>query len=175
MTPRGFPLSLHLDGKKCLVVGGGAEAEQRAAALAESGAIVLRSSGDVSDQELDDAWLVVQTSLDSELAAKLSQRCDARRIFFCAVDQPRFSSYSHLALARAGALTVAIGTDGQVPALGRRLRQELARVLDEAGAAEEVQRLAQLRAETPPEQRKSVLTRAVAEVQLTGELRFKKP
>lgn len=174
MTTRGFPLSLHLDGKKCLVVGDGAEAEQRAAALAESGAIVLRASGSVSDQELDGAWLVVQTSMDSELAAALSQRCDARRIFFCAVDQPRFSSYSHLALARAGALTVAIGTDGQVPALGRRLRQELSRVLDQAGAADEVARLAQLRAETAPEQRKEVLTRAVAEVQLTGELRFKK-
>ena len=174
MTTRGFPLSLHLEGKKCLVVGEGTEAELRAAALAESGAIVHSSSGDVSEQDLDGAWLVVQTSMDSELAAALFQRCEARRIFFCAVDQPRFSSYSHLALARAGALTVAIGTDGQVPALGRRLRQELSRVLDEAGAAAEVERLAQLRAETPPEQRKEVLTRAVAEVQLTGELRFKK-
>jgi hypothetical protein len=72
-------------------------------------------------------------------------------------------------------LTVAIGTDGRVPALGRRLGQELSRVLDEAGAAEEVERLAQLRAETAPEQRREVLTRAVADVHLTGQLRFRKP
>lgn len=175
MSPRGYPLSLHLEGKKCLVVGGGAETEQRAQALAEAGANVVVLGADVPDQELDDSWLVVQTSMDPALAADLARRCEARRIFFCAVDQPKNSSYSHLALARAGALTLAIGTEGKAPALGRRLRQELARVLDEADAGAEVERLAELRAQTPPEQRREVLTQAVADVHLTGQLRFRKP
>jgi siroheme synthase (precorrin-2 oxidase/ferrochelatase) len=136
---------------------------------------VLELGAVVTDQDLDDTWLVVQTSMDAVLAADLAARCDARRIFFCAVDQPKNSSYSHLALARAGALTLAIGTEGKVPALGRRLRQELSRVLDEANASAEVERLAELRAQTPPEQRREVLARAVADVQLTGQLRFRKP
>ena len=171
---RGYPLSLHLQGKKCLVVGSGPDAAQREQALAEAGAQVLLLPAEVQDRDLDDVWLVVQTSSDAELAADLARRCDARRIFFCAVDQPKNSSYSHLALARAGALSIAIGTDGQVPALGRRLRQELSRLLDAANAAAEVERLAQLRAATPAAERREVLSRAVADVTLTGELRFKK-
>lgn len=174
MSAHGYPLNLHLQGKKCLVVGEGSEGEQRARSLEEAGALVQSFVRDVPDQELDDTWLVVQTSQDSALAADLARRCDARRIFFCAVDQPAYSSYSHLALARAGALTVAIGTEGQVPALGRRLRVELARVLDEANAASEVERLAALRATTPAAERREVLSQAVADVRLTGQLLFKK-
>jgi siroheme synthase-like protein len=174
MSAHGYPLNLHLQGKKCLVVGEGGEAEQRTRALEDAGARVQAFARDVPDAELDDTWLVVQTSQDSALAADLARRCDARRIFFCAVDQPQHSSYSHLALTRAGALTVAIGTEGRVPALGRRLRLELARVLDEANAASEVERLAALRAATPAAERREVLSRAVADVRLTGQLLFKK-
>jgi precorrin-2 dehydrogenase/sirohydrochlorin ferrochelatase len=123
---------------------------------------------------LDQTWLVVQVTADRVLAAELSRCCSEHRVFFCAVDQPDFSSYSHMALARSGALTIAISTEGQVPALGRRLRDELLRLLEEANAAREVEVLSELRAATPPERRREVLTRAVADVALTGELRFKK-
>jgi siroheme synthase (precorrin-2 oxidase/ferrochelatase) len=175
VTAHGYPLSLHLEGKKCLVVGAGEEAAQRERSLVEAGARVQVLARDVPDAELDDTWLVVQTSIDTELAADLARRCDARRIFFCAVDQPQHSSYSHMALARAGSLTLAIGTEGRVPALGRRLRVELERLLDDAKAASEVERLAALRAATPAAERREVLARALADVRLTGELQFKKP
>ena len=91
-------------------------------------------------------WSFKRSLEDAALARRLGALCDARHIFFCAVDQPENSSYAHLALVRAGSLTLAIGTEGRAPALGRRLREELARVLSEAGAAEEVDRLAALRA-----------------------------
>ena len=58
--------------------------------------------------DLDDAWLVVQVTLDAELARRLGDLCQARRIFFCAVDQPQHSSYAHLAVVREGSLTLAI-------------------------------------------------------------------
>lgn len=194
MTRHGYPLSLILDDRKCLVVGGGAEAATRAGNLLEAGANVLVVGEEAmpgmealhsprlrlerrafSESDLDDAWLVVQTTQDAELAARVASSCQQRRIFFCAVDQPKNSSYSHLALARAGSLTLAIGTEGRAPALGRRLREELARVLDEAGAAKEVERLAVLRGATPSAERREVLTRAVADVHFTGTLMFRKP
>jgi siroheme synthase-like protein len=193
VTPRGFPIQLNLTGKKCLVVGSGPEAQRRAHALLESGAkvVVITHHQDAEPfelaheslsvevrafclQDLNDAWLVVQVALDGALAAELSRCCGEHRVFFCAVDQPEFSSYSHMALARSGALTLAISTEGQVPALGRRLRDELSRLLDAADAAREVERLSALRRTTPPELRREVLMRAVADVELTGELRFKK-
>jgi len=193
VTPRGFPIQLHLTGKKCLVVGSGPEAPRRALALLESGArvVVITHHEDAQpfelehealsvqqrpfrSQDLDDTWLVVQVAVNGSLAAELSRCCAERRIFFCAVDQPEFSSYSHMALARSGALTLAISTEGQIPALGRRLRDELSRILDAADAAREVEQLSALRRATPPDRRREVLTRAVADVELTGELRFKK-
>jgi siroheme synthase-like protein len=193
VTSHGYPLNLLLDDRKCVVVGGGVEAALRAGNLLEAGAHVLVVGEEVTpglqelasprltaerrpfrETDLDEAWLVVQAIQDAELARHLGQLCQARRIFFCAIDQPENSSYSHLALVRAGALTVAIGTEGRAPALGRRLREELARLFSEAGAADEVERLAALRAATPNAQRRETLGRAVAEVHFTGTLRFRK-
>lgn len=189
----GYPLNLILEDRKCLVVGSGPEAAARVGHLLEAGAQVLlvgeeATSGlellassrlrveqrALTDQDLDDAWLVVQVSPDTALARRLCALCETRRIFFCAVDQPKNSSYSHLALARAGSLTLAVGTDGRAPALGRRLREELSRLLSEANAAEEVDRIARLREQTPPPERREVLARAVEGVKLTGTLKFRR-
>ena len=193
MTSHGYPLNLLLNERKCVVVGGGPEAALRAGNLLEAGARVLVVAEEATpgldalasprlrverrpfvDGDLDEAWLVVQATLDVELARRVGGACEARRIFFCAVDQPENSSYAHLALVRAGSLTVAIGTEGRAPALGRRLREELARVLGEAGAADEVERLAALRTATPSAERREALARAVADVHFTGSLRFHK-
>jgi siroheme synthase-like protein len=193
VTTHGYPVNLALVDRKCVVVGGGTEAAQRAGNLLEAGARVLVVGDEPTpgleslsserlcverrapiEADLDDAWLVVQSSRDSALAQRLLGWCEARRIFFCAVDQPEACSYSHLALIRAGSLTVAIGTEGRAPALGRRLREELARILLEAGAAEEVERIAELRAATPSSERRAVLNRAVADVHFTGALRFRR-
>lgn len=193
MTVHGYPLNLLLDDRKCVVVGGGAEAALRAGNLLEAGARVLVVGEDEApglralassrlrverrafhESDLDEAWLVVQATQDAALAERVGRACQARRIFFCAVDQPENSSYAHLALVRAGSLTMAIGTEGRAPALGRRLREELARLLSEADAAEEVERLAALRAATPPAERREALGQAVADVRFTGSLRFRK-
>lgn len=190
---RGYPLNLLLDDRKCVVVGGGAEAALRAGNLLEAGARVLVVGNEPTPgleswsspqlaveqrrfeaSDLDEAWLVVQVVADATLAQQLAELCAARRIFFCAIDQPKHSSYSHLALARAGSLTLAIGTEGRAPALGRRLREELVRVLTESNAAEEVERLAALREQTPSLERRETLGRAVDGVHFTGTLRFRK-
>lgn len=193
MTPHGYPLNLLLDDRKCVVVGGGAEAALRVGNLLEAGARVLLVGEEstpglellasprlrieprpLEESDLEDAWLVVQTSQDAVLARRVGGWCEARRVFFCAVDQPEHSTYAHLALVRAGSLTLAIGTEGRAPALGRRLREELSRVLSESGAADEVERLATLRAATPASERREVLGQAVADVHFTGALRFRK-
>lgn len=192
-APHGYPVNLLLVERKCVVVGGGAEAAQRAGNLLEAGARVLLVGEEPTpgleplaserlrveprafqESDLDGAWLVVQATRDASLARRLGELCEARQIFFCAVDQPETSSYAHLALVRAGSLTLAIGTEGRAPALGRRLREELSRLLLEAGAAEEVERLAALRASTPSSERRAALNRAVAEVHFTGALRFRR-
>jgi siroheme synthase-like protein len=189
----GYPINLSVEDRKCVVVGGGAEAALRVGNLLDAGAHVLLVGADPTpaleplqsarlrieqrgfvESDLDDAWLVVQASQDAALARRLSQLCAERRLFFCAVDQPENSSYSHMALARAGSLTLAVATEGRAPALGRKLREELARLLSEAHAAEEVERLAQLREQAAPADRRALLANAVRDVHFTGSLRFKK-
>jgi len=190
MTTRVFPVALVLEGRPCLVIGSNAEAAQRAEALFQAGALVtvvaehpeadlLQRSQDgrfaleqraFVPTDLDDKWLAVLTTADLELAQRVSEAAAERRVFFAAVDQPRVSSFLHVALARAGSLVVAISTGGSAPALGRRLREELERVFAECELAAFVDRLSALRQKTPSAARRHVLGEAVAGVHFSGKL-----
>jgi precorrin-2 dehydrogenase/sirohydrochlorin ferrochelatase len=190
MTKPVFPIALLLEGRACLVVGSGPEALSRTRALLDAHARVvvvsnpasediraLAQSGQVelherefSDGDLEGKWLAVLVDEDAALAARMAHLAEDARVFFCAVDQPEHNSYAHMAQARAGLLTVAISTAGQAPALGRRLREELERLLTTSRMAEFVDELASLRARTPSAARRVVLGAAVAGVHFTGEL-----
>ncbi len=186
-----FPVTLKLEGRRCLVLGQGRDAAARAQGLLAAGAPVTvvhpnpgsevqalqfrsgqlsieRRAFSVSD--LDSAWLVVQTDRDPELAQRVARECDERRLFFCAVDQPEYGSFAHTALARAGALFAAIGTNGKAPALARRLRELLQELFDKANLGAFVERLAELREHTPSPERAKVLGDAVKGLRIEGEL-----
>jgi siroheme synthase-like protein len=185
-----FPIALHLEGKPCLVVGSNEEAAERARALSDVGAqvevvtlrpglsltAVIGSRGLVHHQrefmpsDLDGKWLAVLTDRDLALGAAMAEAAEQRRVLFCATDQPQNNSFSHMAQARAGIVTVSISTNGRAPALGRRLREELSRVLGDAGLARFADELAELRERTPSAERHDVLGAAVADVYFEGRL-----
>lgn len=186
-----FPIALHLEHKACLVIGSNAEAVDRALALLRVGAqVTLITPTALTDPELERAqaaqlrplvrayddgdlegqWLAVLTDRDEQLGARIAEQALRARILFCATDQPQPNSYSHMSLTQAGCVTLAISTNGRAPALARRLRMELERVFDAAGLAEFADALAELRERTPPEQRKAVLSAAVAALEFDGEL-----
>jgi precorrin-2 dehydrogenase/sirohydrochlorin ferrochelatase len=137
--------------------------------LALSGQIELYER-EFADTDLDGKWLAVLVDENATLAARMARLAEIARVFFCAVDQPEHNSYAHMAQARAGLLTIAISTAGQAPALGRRLREELERLLIASKMANFVDELAALRAKTPSAQRRSVLGAAVSGVRFTGQL-----
>ena len=189
-----FPIALLLEGRACLVVGSGAELASRTRALldalaeptvvsaspseeiralAASAKIELRER-EFEDADLNGKWLAVLVDENPDLAARMAELAQAERVFFCAVDQPEHNSYAHMAQARAGLLTIAISTAGQAPALGRRLREELERLLTRANMSAFVAQLAELRARTPSAERRRVLGAAVADVHFTGELELGK-
>ncbi|MET0793376.1 MAG: NAD(P)-dependent oxidoreductase [Polyangiaceae bacterium] len=192
MTQPVFPIALLLEGRPVLVVGSSAEATSRTRAfldarakpvvVSEAPSDTLRDwarAGEIElhereflDEDLDGKWLAVLVDENAALATRMAAISEARRIFFCAVDQPEHNSYSHMAQARAGLLTIAISTAGQAPALGRRLREELERLLSASGMADFVEQLAGLRAQTPSAERRRVLGDAVAGVRFEGELRL---
>jgi siroheme synthase-like protein len=190
VSSEAFLVGLELTGRACLVVGSDDEAARRATALARAGALVtivaeapndavraLAADGTVTlaarvfaETDLDGVWLAVLGDRDATRAERMARAAEARRVFFCAVDQPSFGSFSHLALARAGALSVGISTRGRAPALARRLREELERLFRAAGLERFVEGLAALRARTPSAERARVLGQAVANVRFTGAL-----
>jgi siroheme synthase-like protein len=183
-----FPVALHLENKTCLVIGNGDEAARRARALLEAGARVRLVSPQPESAvvallerdrvehlreayraaHLDEAWLAVLADRDDELTARVGADCEARRIFFCAVDQPGYNTFAHVGIARAGSLTVTIGTEGRAPGLARRLKQELERVFAESNLAATVERIATARENARPEERASVTNRLAARIRLTG-------
>lgn len=115
-------------------------------------------------------WLAVFTDQDRALAERIAALAEARRVFFCAVDQPEFGSFSHLALVRSGPVTVAISTNGRAPSLARRLREELARLFAEADLGAFAERIASLRDRTSSAERRAVVGEAVQDVHFTGNL-----
>lgn len=185
-----LPIGLKLQGRLCLVVGHGAEAWPRTKALLDAGARVrvvsespaadlveAHARGDLSletraftETDLDDVWVAVLTDFDAALAARMAEASESRRVFFCAVDQPTHSSYSHLAIARRDSVTIAISTSGRAPALARRLREEMDRVLSDADIAGFVSYLKELRARTASDDRRKVLGDAVSGVRIDGKL-----
>jgi precorrin-2 dehydrogenase/sirohydrochlorin ferrochelatase len=122
------------------------------------------------ESDLDQKWLAVLTDSDPVLAARMARAAKDKKVLFCAVDAPEFNSYAHVAVARADTLFLAIGTEGRAPALSRRLREELQRLLDEAGADRFVAALAALRQTTPSADRAARLGQAVAALRFTGRL-----
>jgi siroheme synthase-like protein len=188
-VPGSFPIALDLRGRRCLVVGNGEEAAARARTLLADGAKVrvvseqpaacvrelLTAGAELCErsyrtEDFDETWLVVLADRDPDLADRLAHETETRRIFYCAIDDPRVGSFSHLAIARAGLVFAAIGTHGEAPALGRRLRELLSALFERAGLAEFAARHAELRRKTPTAERKRVLSADVAGLELTGNL-----
>jgi siroheme synthase-like protein len=185
-----LPIGAKLEGRPCLVVGTGEGAERRVDALVAAGARVrvvterptealerLATNGTVAlaqrpfdDADLDGVWLAVYSDMEAAIAKRIAAAAEARRVFFCAVDLPEQSSYVHLAIATVGPVTVAISTSGRAPTLASKLRDEIARVLDESGLAEFAEMVARLRDSTPRDRRRTVLADAVSELRFEGRL-----
>ncbi|GIX48148.1 MAG: precorrin-2 dehydrogenase [Candidatus Tectimicrobiota bacterium] len=135
--------------RRCLVLGGGAEAERKVQGLLAARAAVTVISAEVTPAlrawaeagtiawiprpyrpgDLQGAFLVIATAQDRETVAQLQQEAEAAGALLNVVDDPAHSTFLAGAVLRRGALTVAISTGGGAPALAVRLRQRLERLL----------------------------------------------
>jgi precorrin-2 dehydrogenase/sirohydrochlorin ferrochelatase len=136
---------VRLQGRKCVVVGGGNIAAEKTAGLVIHGAQVEIVSPRVVRQiqrqvregkivwhrrkftprDVDGAFLVVAATNSSPTNATVFRACTARGILCNAVDDPRYCDFFYPAVVRRGPLQIAISTNGKSPALASRLRVEL--------------------------------------------------
>lgn len=160
-----FPITLDVNGQRCLVIGGGPMAAQRGAALLDADAHVVFVTDQPSEQvhelvrggragllsrlataeDLDGARLVFATLEDDADIPTLFKHADANGILFSAADDVEHCHFAMPAIVSRGDLVVTISTSGRAPALSKRLRialeqtisTELGRLVDVLAEARE--------------------------------------
>jgi len=140
-----YPIFAVIEDKPCLVVGGGAVGERKILDLRQAGAKVtvlspeltpalkqLAEAGqirylpeDFTPDHLKGMVLVLASTDDRQVNARVSAAAQAQGIWVNVADDPEFCTFIVPAQVKRGDLTLAISTGGASPALARQLRQEL--------------------------------------------------
>ena len=132
-----FPVFLKLAGRPVLLVGGGAVATLKLAALRRARArvtvIAPRVSASIAASrvrvrrrrfrpaDLDGQWLVVSAATPA-VNRQVARAAARRQVFVNAVDDPAHASAYLGGVLRRSGLTVAVSTNGHAPALAGLLR-----------------------------------------------------
>jgi len=144
-----YPINLNLNGKKCLIVGGGEVATRKISSLIETGAKITIISPVVTEKinelvkEKKIIWIddiyksgmakgyfltIVATNNDevNKFAIKDAKNFGA---LINAPANPELSDFTVPAAIKRGDLTVAVSTDGLSPAFSRMIKEEISEFL----------------------------------------------
>ncbi|WP_422445080.1 precorrin-2 dehydrogenase/sirohydrochlorin ferrochelatase family protein [Thermoanaerobacterium sp. DL9XJH110] len=144
-----YPVMLNIQGKRCLVVGGGSVAHRKVLSLLECGAIVTVIAPVVNESilklweesrirlirrnyiksDLRGYFIVVAASDDRDVNKLIAQEAGAEGVPVNVVDSRELSSFIMPSVIRRGDLTVAISTGGKSPLLSKMLRRKLEEIL----------------------------------------------
>src|SRR4028119_1126010 len=132
---------LNLDGKRCVVVGGGGVANRKARKLLQARAEVVVVSPEVepelesiaaevykrpySEGDLEGAFLAFATTDRREVNAAVAREGRERGVPVNVADRPTEGDFALPSTLRRGRLQVAVSTGGASPTLARRIRLEL--------------------------------------------------
>ena len=143
--PAYYPVYLNLQGRRCVIIGGGGVAEGKIARLLESGAEIRVISPDASPGiqrmadagaiqweprpyrpgDLAGAFIAIAATNLREVNRRIFDEAEARGVMLNAVDDPPNCSFIAPSIVQRGPVTVAISTGGASPALARKLRESL--------------------------------------------------
>jgi siroheme synthase-like protein len=150
---------LDLEGRRCLVVGGGTVGLEKAAGLAACGAHVTVVSPELHEGfaelevewlarayetgDLDGAFLVVAATSKRVVNERVRDDAEARSMLCNVADVPDLCNFILPAVHREGPIAVAVSTGGASPALAKRLRSQIAELVgpEHAELAEELRAL----------------------------------
>jgi len=176
-----FPIYVKLGGRRVLVVGAGAVAEEKILGLVDTGAtikvVALAASQRVQEwaaaglvaleerafeaRDLDGVFLAVVATRSEPVGKRVFQDAQARGVLINVVDVPEQCDFFYPAVVRRGDLQIAVSTAGQSPSLAQRLRQQLERQFGEGYAAWVAElgdtRRRVLGSNLPPEQKRFLL------------------
>ena len=137
-----YPVDLVVEGRRCVVVGGGAVAARKVEGLVAAGADVEVIAPEISEQirelgvrlvqrvyhrgDLDGAWLAIAATDDAEVNRTVHADGDAARVWINAADDPLACSFTLPAVVRRGPVMVTVSTAGHSPALAGWIRGQVA-------------------------------------------------
>ena len=144
-APCPYPVFLAIEGKPCLVVGGGRVAHRKTLDLLECGASVtvvaesaapemteLAAQGKIrllrrraEPEDVSGTFLVFGATDDDGLNASICDAARAEGILVNAVDNPSSSDFTSGAVVKRGPLRIAISTSGCSPLIATSIRREL--------------------------------------------------
>ncbi len=163
-----YPIFVELQDRRCLVIGGGREAQRKVEGLLAAGGNVTVIAPTLTEDlqrflaEGTFAWtqreyregdvegyeVVMVATDDGAVNAQVAAEGKRRRVWVNAADDPKNCDFILPAVVRRGRITIASSTGGASPALARRLREEL-----EAYMTDDMPALADLLAEVREELR----------------------
>jgi len=140
-----YPVFLDIDGKLCVVIGGGSVAERKVKALLESGALVRVISPEATEvvaawaqkgriewrkksytyDDLAKAFLVFAATNKREVQELICRHAEENGQLVNVADDPECCNFHVPASIRRGDLTLAISTRGKSPAVAALIRQQL--------------------------------------------------
>ncbi|MFQ5694305.1 MAG: bifunctional precorrin-2 dehydrogenase/sirohydrochlorin ferrochelatase [Nitrospinota bacterium] len=136
-----------LEKKRCVVVGGGAEAERKVEGLLDCDAAVTVIGAEITARlrewadagsiawvprtyergDLRGAFLVIVAGGDARTHALIREEAEAERALVNVMDDPARCDFVAGSVVRRGPLRIAVSTSGCAPALAVRLRERLER------------------------------------------------
>jgi siroheme synthase-like protein len=140
-----YPVFLKLNGRRCVVIGGGQVALRKVQSLLQCGARVEVVSPEVCPAleelnsrrkisvvgrcyrhgDLHGAFLAIAATGDTSVNTKIEQEAEQIGVPVNIVDNKELSSFLVPSFLRRGDVTIAVSTAGRSPALARRIRTRL--------------------------------------------------
>jgi len=151
-----LPFFARLDGRPCLVVGGGDVGARKVRLLLAAGAVVTVASQTLNDElrqrleegrirhihvdsgtdagpfraeDLNPYWLIIAATSDRELNATVAREAESARRFCNVVDDPGLGNVIMPAIVDRAPVTVAVSTGGSSPVLARWLKGRIESML----------------------------------------------
>lgn len=145
MSFNGFPITLNLLNKPCLVIGGGPVAERKVKSLLAADADTTVISPALTKElnnlatakkfkffkrhykngDLNGYFLTVVAIGDARLNKVIYRNALAKNILINIADAPELCTFFLPAVVKRGELQIAVSTGGKSPALAKRLRERL--------------------------------------------------
>jgi precorrin-2 dehydrogenase/sirohydrochlorin ferrochelatase len=144
-TSRYYPIFLNIQGRKCLVIGGGEVALRKVKMLLEHGANVevvspvfcpelkqfsasktLRAiQRDYKPKDLQHVFIVIAATDDAKTNERVAAEARRLGVLTNVVDDPKNSDFIVPSYFERGDIIIAVSTSGRSPALARKIRRQL--------------------------------------------------